>query len=262
MRLLAFVITCTVVAAAPRVRAEVDPKTKRARVHLKAAIAYYDEGRYEDAAKEMQVAYELKPVADLQYNLAQCFERLNRLEDAAQSYERYLEGRPDAPDAKSVKARIDNLRDRAKALAAGSATPPPAPPVEKVVFKTIVVYRDTPPPPGRAARWAASGLWALAVAGAASGIGFAVVAKNAADDVTRAGSTAMPPEASTLRATEESGKTAVIVSGVSFGIGGLALIGGGVLWWLGKKIDREAPKVTLAPSWSPTGGGLVVAGAF
>jgi hypothetical protein len=262
MRLLPFVIACTLAAAALPARAEEDPKTERARVHLKAAIAYYDEARYEEAAKEMQVAYDLKPVADLQYNLAQCWERLGRLEDAAASYERYLAGRPDAADAKSVRARIENLRERARALAAGSAAPPPPPPVEKVVFKTIVVYRETPPPPGRAARWAAGGLWALAVAGAASGIAFAVVAKSAADDVTRAGSTATPPEASTVRATEESGKTAVIVSGVSFGIGALALAGGGVLWWLGKKVDREAPKVTLAPSWSPTGGGLVVAGAF
>jgi hypothetical protein len=261
MRLLSLVIAFTLVTAPIARAAEEDPKTERARVHLKAAIAYYDEARYEEAAKEMQVAYELKPVADLQYNLAQCWERLNRLEDAAQAYERYLAGRPDAPDAKSVRSRIENLRERAKAIAAGSAVPA-APPVEKVVFKTIVVYREAPPPPGRAARWAAGGLWALAIAGAASGIGFAVAAKNAADDVTRAGSTANPPEASTLRATEESGKTAVIVSGVSFGIGALALVGGGVLWWLGKKIDREAPKLTLAPSWSPTGGGFAVAGAF
>lgn len=52
-----------------------EEKTERARTHIKAGIAYYDEGRYEDAAKEMRVAYELKPLADLQYDLAQCRRR-------------------------------------------------------------------------------------------------------------------------------------------------------------------------------------------
>src|SRR5438874_13175398 len=106
-----------------------EERTSRARIHLKSAIAYYDDGRYEDAAREMRAAYDLRPLADLQYNLAQCYERLNKLDDAAAAYEKYLAGRADAPDRQNVQARIDNLRARAKAEAAGQA---PAPvPVEK-----------------------------------------------------------------------------------------------------------------------------------
>src|SRR6478672_4077233 len=78
-----------------------EEKTERARIHLKAAIAYYDDGRYEDASREMRAAYDLRPLPDLQYNLAQCYERLNKLSDAAKSYETYLSAKPDAPDRRN-----------------------------------------------------------------------------------------------------------------------------------------------------------------
>src|SRR5260370_37161474 len=77
-----------------------DDKPERARIHLKAAIAYYDEARYDDAAREVEAAYALKPLPDLQYNLAQCYERLGRYEDAAKAYETYLHASPTAPDRK------------------------------------------------------------------------------------------------------------------------------------------------------------------
>src|SRR5689334_13172346 len=101
-----------------------DEKTERARIHVKAAVAYYDEGRYEDAAREMSTAYGLKPLADLQYNLAQCYERLNRLDEAADAYDKYLAGKADAPDRKQVQVRVENLRERVKAGASGQPPPP------------------------------------------------------------------------------------------------------------------------------------------
>jgi len=87
--------------------AQQDDKTERARIHLKAAIAYYDEARYEDAAREMEAAYQLKPLPDLQYNLAQCYERMGRYDDAAKAYESYLACKPEAPDKRQVMQRID-----------------------------------------------------------------------------------------------------------------------------------------------------------
>src|SRR5205807_8370622 len=164
------------VGSAQRARAESDPKTERARIHLKAAIAYYDEARYEDAAREMESAYALKPLPDLQYNLAQCYERLGRYTDAAAAYATYLKANSAAPDRKLVETRITNLRERAAAVSAGSQVPPPAPSTEKVVFKTIVVYKEAPPKPGRGVRMVAYGLGAVALGALGSGIAFAVLA--------------------------------------------------------------------------------------
>jgi hypothetical protein len=256
------VVVCVILLAARVARAQ-DEKTERARIHLKAAIAYYDDGRYEDASREMLAAYALKPLPDLQYNLAQCYERLNKLDDAATAYEEYLRGVGSAVDRRNVEARIANLRERAKAAAAGAPPPPPPVEKEKVVFKTIVVYREAPPPPGRAARWAAYGLGVLALGALASGIAFSVLAQQAADKVSSGGNVKQPPDfGGTIRDTQDNGQNYPIIAGVSFGVGALSAVGAIALYVFSKKIDREAPKLTLAPSLSPAGGGLVAAGRF
>src|SRR4051794_4668826 len=180
--ILAFVL---VLCSARVTRAQQDDKTERARIHLKAAIAYYDEARYEDAAREMEAAYALKPVPDLQYNLAQCYERLGRYNDAAGAYETYLRANSGAPDRKLVETRVANLRERAAAVRSGSQVPPPPATGEKVVFKTIVIYKEAPPKPGRGVRYVAYGLGAVALGAAGSGIAFAVLASKEAETVTK-----------------------------------------------------------------------------
>jgi len=259
-----FILAFLLIICSARVTlAQQDDKTERARIHLKAAIAYYDEARYEDAAREMEAAYQLKPLPDLQYNLAQCYERLGRYTDAATAYETYLKANAGASDRKLVETRISNLRERAAATAAGSQVTPLPPSSEKVVFKTIVVYKTAPPPPGRGVRIAAYGLGALALGAAASGIAFAVLAKQDADYVTTHGSTTNPGTFDgPARDAQKAGQTDVIVSGVSFGVAALCAGGAIGLYLLGNKIDKEAPKLTMAPSLSPTGGGFVVAGRF
>jgi hypothetical protein len=132
-----------------------------------------------------------------------------------------------------------------------------------VVFKTIVVYREVPPPPGRAARWAAYGCFGLAAAGLATGIAFAVLAKQSSDQVTTGGNRVNPmPFAGAPASAQDSGKIDPIISGVGFGVAALAAGGGIALFLVGRKIDREAPKLTLAPTFSPTGGGVAAAWRF
>jgi tetratricopeptide (TPR) repeat protein len=257
------ILVCLLILGSARVAEAQDDKTERARIHLKAAIAYYDEARYEDAAREMEAAYQLKPLPDLQYNLAQCYERLGRYTDAATAYDTYLRANPAAADRKLVETRIANLRERAAATAAGSQAPPLPASSEKVVFKTIVVYKTAPPPPGRGVRFAAYGLGVLALGAAASGIAFAVLAKQNADYVTSHGSTTTPMSFDgAARDAQKSGQADTIVSGVSFGVAALCAGGAIGLYLLGNKIDKEAPKLTMAPSLSPTGGGFVLAGRF
>jgi tetratricopeptide (TPR) repeat protein len=247
-------------AIAGRVHAQsADESTERARAHLRAGIAYYDEGRYPEAVHEMQAAYSLVALPDLQYDLAQCYERLARYEDAASAYEQYLRGNPSADDRQMVQTRIANLRARAQSQ---DAAPPP-PVAEKIVFKTIVVYRSKPAPPGRGARIASYGLAALALGAAASGAAFAVLAANAAHSVASDGNPALPvPFDGPARDAQQSGKTDVIVSGFSFAVAALGAGGAVGLYLLGRKIDREAPKLSLAPLASPSVAGVLVAGRF
>src|SRR5437868_3474385 len=89
-----------------------DPATVRARNHMQAAVSYYDDGRYEDAAREIETAYRLKPLPALQYNLAQCYERLGRLGEAIAAYRKYLDGSPHAEDHDLIARRAANLEER------------------------------------------------------------------------------------------------------------------------------------------------------
>jgi tetratricopeptide (TPR) repeat protein len=270
---LALAAACFAVTLARRADAD-DATTAKARVHLRAGIADYDEGRYAEAANEMEQAYALRPLPDLQYDLAQCYERLGRLEDAAKAYETYIGARSEAADREVVKKRIENLRERAKAVAAGQeATAPP--PVESVKWRTIVVYKEAPPPPGRVARAAAYGLFALGAAGVATGVAFAVLTVQASNAVHDGGSTTNPPVwgSSTLAARQDAAKLYPIGTGIGFGVGALAVGGGIGLYLAGRKLDREAQKQrerdseqasikSIAPYFSASSGGIAVSGAF
>lgn len=175
-----------------------DPITARAKIHLQAGVAYFNDGKYADAEREMIRASELRPVPELMYNLAQCQERLGALERAVESYRAYVRGRPSAEDVADVEKHIAELTARIaepKASpgvvppAAGAGEPPPAAlssappstasappaaPPEKVIFKEIIVFKEPPPKAGRGVRYVGYGLLGLVAAGLATGIAFTV----------------------------------------------------------------------------------------
>lgn len=241
-----------VVMAVGRAVSAADADVERAHVHSQAGIEYYNEARYEEAAREFDAAFRLKALPELQYDLAQCYERMGKPDEAAQAYQRYLDGKKDSPDREVVLKRIENLRARKE-----------PPPKEKVVLKTIVVYRNLPPPPGRTARYAAYGIGVVALGALAGGIATAVLAKQSADDVKSGANTANPPTFDGApRDSQSAGRTYVIASGVCFGVAALGAAGAIALWFQGKKIDREAKRFTLAPALSPSGGALFASGRF
>jgi tetratricopeptide (TPR) repeat protein len=267
-----WLMVLSLLCLAHRARAAEDESTSKARIHLRAGIADYDEGRYTEAANEMEQAYALRPLPDLQYNLAQCYERLNRLEDAAKAYEVYLGGQVNAADRVLVGRRIENLRARAKAQTEGT-TAPALPPQEKVVFKTLVVYREAPPPPGRAARWAAWAVGALGLAGIGTGIAFAVLTAKAGQEVHDQGNLMNPQPFNS--ATQDAAHLYPIGTGVGFAVGGLGVGGALGLYFASRKVDRDAAKQreheqallpTLAPFYARSGGasvsGIVAQGKF
>ena len=159
----AFLLSLSIALFIPLVAHAQDADTQRARSHLRAGIAYYDEAKYDDALREMETAYRLRPLADLQYNIAQCYERLGRAREAAVAYGKYLDGKPAAEDREEVRARVRNLEARAEKETAGTGGPQIVE-REKIVLKEVVVYKEAPPRPGRAARGVAIGLGALASA--------------------------------------------------------------------------------------------------
>jgi tetratricopeptide (TPR) repeat protein len=231
-----------------------DEEFERARAHASAGIAYYAEARYEDAAHEMEAAYRIKPLADLQYNLAECYERLNRPNEAADAYQRYLDGKPRADDRSTIAHRIENLRARGTS---GATTR------ERVVLKTIIVYREVPPPPGRAARGAAYGALVFAAGGLAAGIASAVLAGQASDEIARRANPDQPPPFDgPARDAQTRLQTYQIVCGVGFGLAALGAGAFGGLYYLGSRIDKEAKRLQVGASVGPGAAALSAWGRF
>ncbi len=264
----AAVLSATLLVLAPlsalgrgRGDAEEGSGTSAARVHVQAGIAHFGDGHYDDALREMETARRLHPSPELDYNVAQCLERLGRLDEALAAYRGYVRDRGRAADVHDVEAHIVELERRLAQTAAPTRAPPEV--VKEVVFKTIVVYRDAPPLPGRGARWAAIGLTVLGAGALAAFIGTLVVAQRDLDRVSSGGSVDAPIVFDgALRDAENNQRSLQIASWVSLGVAALSFAGAGGLFALGRKIDREAPKLTFAPLGPARTAGATVAVRF
>jgi NAD(P)H-hydrate repair Nnr-like enzyme with NAD(P)H-hydrate dehydratase domain len=81
----------------------------------------------------------------------------------------------------------------------------------------------------------------LAAGALASGIATAVLAARAYNEVKSDGNLAMPsPFEGKARDAEQRGDTMAIACGVGFGVAVVGAAGAAALYYLGKKIDREA----------------------
>jgi tetratricopeptide (TPR) repeat protein len=98
--LLALLVTGPAGAAEPAISSE-------AKRHVAAGNAFYESGQYEDAVKEFELAYRLSNRPALLFNIARAEAKLGHDENAIAFLKRYLEERPDAPDAPSVMAEIE-----------------------------------------------------------------------------------------------------------------------------------------------------------
>ncbi|MBW2734941.1 MAG: tetratricopeptide repeat protein [Deltaproteobacteria bacterium] len=82
----------------------------RARQHFLAGKGHYASGRYQAAVHAFQRAGRILPSPLLDFNIARCYEGLQRSKDAILHYKRYLRRRPKAKNRGVVEARIAALK--------------------------------------------------------------------------------------------------------------------------------------------------------
>lgn len=91
--------------------AQSDSDEQRARQHFNAGRSYYEQARYEDAAREFREAYELSERPHLLKNVATALEHAGRHGDAVDALKRYLDESEQPDDRRTVERRIAQLRE-------------------------------------------------------------------------------------------------------------------------------------------------------
>lgn len=90
------------------------------RDRVRAGFDAYVAGDHAEALGLFREAYAIRPLAELQFNLAVCHERLDQPGRALRHYRRYLREEPEAEDAEEVRRRIDRLVAAVEERAAGA----------------------------------------------------------------------------------------------------------------------------------------------
>lgn len=74
-------------------------------------FVYFGMGRYEDALSEYQKALKVDPtIGEIYLHIAQVMEKLHRIPESIDSYEKYIQLTPEAPDKLSVQSKISELK--------------------------------------------------------------------------------------------------------------------------------------------------------
>jgi tetratricopeptide (TPR) repeat protein len=119
-RSLTWILSCSLAAAgvlpapAPAQAEAADPSSRRlfllARKHYERGVVLYDAGNYAAARAAFEEAYRLSRLPDLLFNLGRVCEKQGDAQAAADYLGRFLQARPDAPDAPQIRADIARLR--------------------------------------------------------------------------------------------------------------------------------------------------------
>jgi len=222
--------------------AQPPPATGTAQQHLAAATAAFEKGDYEDALKELRIAYTLEQQPEILYAIGQVHVRMGNCADAVTFYERFLATSPPADKADKANEAIETCK---KVLAEQKPPPPPPPPPSPP---------PSPPPTPVAAidrpvwysDWLADGLAGLGVV--AAGASVALFASARADrDRADARTSYAPYDALVSRAQTKQRV------GIGLAAGSVALVGGAVIRYLFHR-DREGPDVAVTVPSRGAGG--------
>jgi tetratricopeptide (TPR) repeat protein len=136
---LALGLTFVLLAAtAPPARADA---TSEAREHYQKGTSFYDLGKYNDAVREFEAAYQIKNDPALLYNLAQSHRQAGNSEQALHFYRTYLRRVPKAPNRAEIEGRIAQLEQLVAQKNAAQTAPP------NVTMPPAETAPTTPSPP-------------------------------------------------------------------------------------------------------------------
>lgn len=127
-----------------------------AREHYDRGTKFYDIGRYDDAIREFEAAYQAKADPAFIFNLAQAHRLAGHNQEAIRLYRTYLRYVPNPPNREDIESKIAAL-EKAAADRSAPSTPPPAtgttpPPQDDRPSKDTSSSARSDSPPGGAAK--------------------------------------------------------------------------------------------------------------
>jgi tetratricopeptide (TPR) repeat protein len=137
-----------------------DPDTEAAKRHFERGQQFYSVADYAAALHEFEEAKRAKDLAAFEFNIARCYDRMERYSDAITAYKRYVYRATDPGDANEARDRVRALEKR--------LAPPPMPPAPPAPNLQAPVSTHAP---RRDLLWSSLGVAALTVASAAIGGG-------------------------------------------------------------------------------------------
>ena len=104
-QLLLLLLCLPSAAFADKPNVELDPDTEVARRHFRAGSAAYESGDYATALQEFERARLVKPLADLDYNIGRCHDRLEHYPEAIAAYQRFVDATSNIAERTEISER-------------------------------------------------------------------------------------------------------------------------------------------------------------
>ena len=98
-------------AQTPSVHAadKVDPNIEFGKAHYRKGAALFDAEEYGEALQQFIEAYDLTRRPELLFNIAKCYDRMGKREEAIGKYRVYLDTNPVPNEIRTVRHRIEEL---------------------------------------------------------------------------------------------------------------------------------------------------------
>jgi tetratricopeptide (TPR) repeat protein len=271
--IVAVVVGLVVGAGVGHAAAQGSHNEQQARIYFEAGRLHYDQGRFDEAAREFTLAYELSGNPALLYNIFLAHRDATRLEQAVEALEGYLDKVPDQPNRAGLQARLKAMKAKLEAERSGSPAGPavaadpatpvaPADPLPAPAHGADPEPVDAPParsggvPMGAVVTMAAGG--ALVLGAVITG----VMAKSAESDFHEGCPTRTGCDPA-LESTRDKARRLGLITDVLWITGAVAAVGGLVWLLVGKGASgetREPPPVAFG--CGPGGCGVAYERAF
>jgi hypothetical protein len=147
----AMVVATALALAIPARAQDANTEKNEAKEHYLKGTKHFNLGRFDDAIKEYELAYEAKDDPVLLYNIAQAHRLAGHHEKAYFYYRSYLQAAPKSPIRDEVNAKIEELRKIIAQESKVQNMPPTAPLPPKAAHAettpTVTPPPVSPPPP-------------------------------------------------------------------------------------------------------------------